>query len=92
MSNIRYVVNPGDIYNHWKVIEEVFNRNRRYVKCLCIKCNETISDIALTKLKYKCMKCGTCCHEIIENRGLKRIPLYPEEVDNLIDIAKKKKN
>jgi len=36
------------------------------------------------------MKCGTCCHESIETRGLKRIPLYPEEVDNLIRIAKKK--
>ncbi|MFW9771054.1 MAG: YkgJ family cysteine cluster protein [Candidatus Thorarchaeota archaeon] len=45
----------------------------------------------MTKLKYKCLKCGTCCHEIIENPGLKRIPLYPEEVNSLISIAKKKK-
>ncbi|MFX1498719.1 MAG: YkgJ family cysteine cluster protein [Promethearchaeota archaeon] len=44
----------------------------------------------MTKLKYKCMKCGTCCHELIKGKGQKRIPLYPEEVDNLISIAKKK--
>jgi Fe-S-cluster containining protein len=39
-------------------------------------------------LEYKCMKCGSCCHEISESPGLKRIPLYPEEVNKLIKIAK----
>ncbi|MFX1337582.1 MAG: YkgJ family cysteine cluster protein [Promethearchaeota archaeon] len=42
----------------------------------------------MTKLKYKCMKCGTCCFEIPGSPGTKRIPLYPEEVDELIKIAK----
>lgn len=36
------------------------------------------------------MKCGICCYDIDKSKGLKRIPLYPEEVDNLISIAKKK--
>ena len=39
-------------------------------------------------LKYQCMKCGTCCFEIEDSSGTKRIPLYPEEVDRLIEIAK----
>lgn len=33
------------------------------------------------------MKCGTCCHEI---EFKKRIPLYPEEADELIEIAKER--
>ncbi|MFX0074657.1 MAG: YkgJ family cysteine cluster protein [Candidatus Hermodarchaeota archaeon] len=33
------------------------------------------------------MKCGTCCHEL---EFKKRIPLYPEEADELIEIAKKR--
>lgn len=41
-------------------------------------------------LKYTCIKCGTCCYEIPESPGAKRIPLYPEEVDRLIEIAKKR--
>lgn len=42
-------------------------------------------------LKYRCMKCGICCYEVEENElgYRKRIPLYPEEVDELIDLAKK---
>ena len=42
-------------------------------------------------LKYTCMKCGTCCHEVEENETgyKKRIPLYPEEVDRLIELSKK---
>jgi len=36
------------------------------------------------------MKCGTCCHEIPECPGAKRIPLYPDEVDKLVDFAKEK--
>lgn len=42
--------------------------------------------------KYICQKCGTCCHEV-EGKELgyiKRIPLYPEEVDRLINIAKER--
>lgn len=43
-------------------------------------------------IKYTCQKCGTCCHEV-EGKELgyiKRIPLYPEEVDKLINIAKER--
>jgi Fe-S-cluster containining protein len=38
-------------------------------------------------LKYKCKLCGTCCHEV-PGDYVKRIPLYPDEVDNLIKVAK----
>jgi Fe-S-cluster containining protein len=41
----------------------------------------------VTDLNYACLKCGTCCHEI---EYQKRIPLYPEEADVLIEIAKKR--
>lgn len=41
----------------------------------------------MTALNYACLKCGKCCQEI---EFKKRIPLYPEEVDALIEIAKKK--
>ncbi|MFX0105021.1 MAG: YkgJ family cysteine cluster protein [Candidatus Hodarchaeota archaeon] len=40
-------------------------------------------------LKYKCKMCGTCCHEV-PGDYTKRIPLYPDEVDNLIKIAKER--
>ena len=39
-------------------------------------------------LKYKCMKCGTCCFDIPESDGVKRIPLYPEEVERMIELAR----
>ncbi|MFX0003637.1 MAG: YkgJ family cysteine cluster protein [Candidatus Hodarchaeota archaeon] len=39
--------------------------------------------------KYKCRKCGTCCHEI-PGDYVKRIPIYPEEADKLIEIAKER--
>ncbi|MHA1986164.1 MAG: YkgJ family cysteine cluster protein [Promethearchaeota archaeon] len=39
--------------------------------------------------KYKCMKCGTCCHEV-PGEYVKRIPIYPEEADELIDVAKER--
>ncbi|MHA2290011.1 MAG: YkgJ family cysteine cluster protein [Promethearchaeota archaeon] len=39
----------------------------------------------MTELYYECQKCGTCCHEI---EYKKRIPLYPDEADVLIEIAK----
>ncbi|MFO8019468.1 MAG: YkgJ family cysteine cluster protein [Promethearchaeia archaeon] len=40
-------------------------------------------------LKYKCMQCGICCHEV-PGEYSKRIPVYPEEAERLIAIAKKK--
>jgi Fe-S-cluster containining protein len=33
--------------------------------------------------------CGTCCHEVPGN-FVKRIPIYPEEVDKLVEIAKQR--
>ena len=33
------------------------------------------------------MKCGTCCHEV-PGDYVKRIPLYPDEVERLIKVAK----
>jgi len=47
----------------------------------------------MTDLKYRCMKCGTCCHEVpgnIEYPTYKRIPLYPDEAEILIKIAKER--
>ena len=41
----------------------------------------------MTELNYACLKCGACCHEI---EYKKRIPLYPEEANFLIEIAKKR--
>lgn len=43
-------------------------------------------------IKYLCKKCGTCCHDIEEKElgYIKRIPLYPEEVEKLIKIAKER--
>jgi Fe-S-cluster containining protein len=38
-------------------------------------------------LTYRCKMCGTCCHEV-PGDSVKRIPLYPEEADALIEIAK----
>jgi len=43
----------------------------------------------MTSLKYDCMKCGTCCHEV-PGDYVKRIPLYPDEAELLIKIAKKR--
>ena len=43
----------------------------------------------MNNLKYKCLKCGVCCFEIPGDYQ-KRIPLYPEEVENLIVIAKER--
>ncbi len=39
--------------------------------------------------KYKCRKCGTCCHEV-PGEFVKRIPIYPDEADILIEIAKER--
>ena len=46
----------------------------------------------MTELKYNCWKCGTCCHEVKDNefKYVKRIPVYPDEADILIEIAKER--
>ncbi|MFX1325312.1 MAG: YkgJ family cysteine cluster protein, partial [Promethearchaeota archaeon] len=38
-------------------------------------------------MEYKCWMCGICCHEV-PGDYVKRIPLYPDEADVLIEIAK----
>ncbi len=43
----------------------------------------------MTKLRYICMKCGICCHEV-PGDYVKRIPLYPDEAETLIEIAKER--
>ena len=43
----------------------------------------------MNTLEYQCGMCGTCCYEIPGEYN-KRIPLYPEEVDKLIEIAKER--
>ena len=40
-------------------------------------------------LRYRCKKCGTCCHEV-PGEYVKRIPIYPDEVDRMIQIAKER--
>jgi hypothetical protein len=40
-------------------------------------------------LRYNCLQCGGCC-SLYEDSIKKRIPLYPDEVDSLIKIAKEK--
>jgi len=46
----------------------------------------------MEKLRYECLKCGTCCSipQNLEDDYIKRIPLYPEEVDKLIELAKER--
>jgi Fe-S-cluster containining protein len=46
----------------------------------------------VTELDYACLKCGKCCFNLSFSNAdyIKRIPLYPEEVDKLIEIAKKR--
>lgn len=39
--------------------------------------------------QYKCRLCGTCCHEV-PGDYVKRIPIYPDEADKLINIAKER--
>ena len=41
-------------------------------------------------LRYKCMQCGICCYDLPKTEGIKRIPLYPEEVERMIRLAKKR--
>ena len=40
-------------------------------------------------LTYKCKRCGTCCHEV-PGEYVKRIPIYPEEAERMIQIAKER--
>jgi Fe-S-cluster containining protein len=42
----------------------------------------------MSEFKYKCEQCGLCCYDV-EGSYNKRIPLYIEEVDRLVEIAKK---
>ena len=44
----------------------------------------------MTDLKYICLKCGICCHQIKSSNYVKRIPLYPDEAETLIEIAKER--
>ncbi|TFF89974.1 MAG: YkgJ family cysteine cluster protein [Promethearchaeota archaeon] len=41
----------------------------------------------MNDLIYNCEQCGVCCHQVNEPYN-KRIPLYPEEVDQLIKVVK----
>jgi len=41
----------------------------------------------MTNLIYRCKMCGTCCHEV-PGDYVKRIPIYPDEADTLIEVAK----
>ncbi len=43
----------------------------------------------MTSLKYKCKMCGTCCHEV-PGDYVKKIPIYPDEADKLIELAKER--
>ena len=47
----------------------------------------------MQKLRYECMKCGICCSipQNLNNDYIKRIPVYPEEVDRLIQIAERRR-
>ena len=47
-----------------------------------------ISNLRMS-LKYNCRMCGTCCHEV-PGDYIKRIPLYPDEANTLIEIAKER--
>lgn len=41
-------------------------------------------------LKFRCLQCGRCCHEVQgpkDDPTYKRIPLYPEEADKLEKLA-----
>lgn len=41
----------------------------------------------IMSLKFKCKMCGMCCHEV-PGAYVKRIPIYPDEADRMINIAK----
>ena len=54
--------------------------------------NLSIFHQQIMSLTYKCKRCGTCCHEVKDNefKYVKRIPIYPEEADRMILIAKER--
>ncbi len=44
----------------------------------------------LSNLKFNCLMCGKCCHEVPfvdSDAAYKRIPLYPEEADRLRELS-----
>jgi Fe-S-cluster containining protein len=54
--------------------------------------NEQVTEIP-PDLKFRCLKCGRCCHEVQgspDDPTYKRIPLYPEEADRLERLAKER--
>ena len=42
-------------------------------------------------MKFKCLQCGKCCHEyeFTGDVNVKRIPVFPEELEKLESFAKK---
>jgi Fe-S-cluster containining protein len=41
-------------------------------------------------LKFECLRCGSCCHEyeFADGANIKRIPVFPEELDGLETFAR----
>jgi 5-methylcytosine-specific restriction endonuclease McrA len=62
------VINPGDIFKNWEVIEELDKKvgkdgkSRRYFSCKCLKCNNLykveISSLTNKNKSYSCVKCA----------------------------------
>ncbi len=48
---------------------------------------------ATKTVKFECLRCGTCCHEyeFADGTNFKRIPVFPEELDELEAFAKENK-
>ncbi len=46
----------------------------------------------MSRLTYSCIRCGSCCSNVNNGEYSKRIPLYPNEVDLLIDFIEKEKS
>jgi Fe-S-cluster containining protein len=47
----------------------------------------------MTEFKFRCLMCGTCCHEVPQvddEPTYKRIPLYPEELIRLEKLAEER--
>lgn len=43
--------------------------------------------------RYHCLNCGRCCHEVPgtpDDPTYKRIPLYPDEADRLVSVARER--
>lgn len=43
-------------------------------------------------MKFECLRCGSCCHEyeFADGANIKRIPIFPEELDELEAFAREK--